>query len=302
MDYCAKVMQMTGSLQKFPAYLDHFNKARPPVFYKFFPVETWLPELLSGRSLLFSSRTTFNDPFDCRPNFRLRANKEAISFFQSKLRGLKLSPARRLIKAIEGVRTVNADPRAISDHLQNLLDNTGVLCLAEKWDEPLMWSHYAKSHQGITVGFHSDAEIFQLAQPVIYTDTLPQVLIPVDESPQLFFDVFQNKDSRWQYEEEWRIVKPYLDTLQRDEQYRDLVCHTTVAEAQSLADQRGPATYQFPKTAIASVTLGMKIAPEDEKAVIKMIHDADLRISIYKVAPPSDQYLLKRELIKSFAT
>lgn len=289
---------MTDSAQELPAYVDHFNKPPPPVFYKFFPFEPWLPELFAGRSLLFSSRTTFNDPFDCRPGFRLRGKKEAVFFFQSKLRGLKLSPSQRLLKAIEGVREVNANPRVIADHLQDQLDNIGVLCLAEDWDEPLMWSHYAKSRQGIAVGFHSDVDIFQLAHPVIYTDKLPQILIPEDEGPQLFFDVFQNKDSRWSYEKEWRIIKPPLNALQRDEQYRDLVCHTTVAHARSLADQRGPAIYPFPKEAIASVTLGMKIRPEDQSAVIKMIHEENLDIPIYKVAPPFDEYLLKRAPIK----
>lgn len=289
---------MTDSAQEFPAYVDHFNKPRPPVFYKFFPVEPWLPELFAGRSLLFSSRTTFNDPFDCRPGFRLRGNKEAIAYFQSKLRVLKLSPAQRLLRAVEGVRTVNADPSVISDHLQNLLDNVGVLCLAENWDEPLMWSHYAKSHQGITVGFRSDVEIFQLAQPVIYSKVPPTVLIPVEETPQLFFDVFQNKDSRWQYENEWRIVKPPLNAEQRDQQYRELVCHTTVAEARILANQHGSAIYPFSKEAIASVTLGMKIRPEDQAAVVKMVRQANLDIPIYKVAPPFDEYLLKRAPIK----
>lgn len=288
---------MIAAAHEVPAYVEHFNRERPEIFYKFFPVEEWLPKLLSGESLRFSSRATFNDPFDCHPSLRLREDKEAISYFQSKLRGLPISPSQRLLRAIEGVRTVKADPRVISDHLKELLDEIGVLCLAEGWDHPLMWAHYARSHQGIAVGFHSRVEVFQLAQPVIYSKVLPTVRIPVDIGLQLFFDVFQNKAECWHYEREWRIVKPPLSILQQEEQYRELVCHTTVAEARSLSNQRGAGIYPFPKAAIADITLGMQISQHDAQSVIKALRQADLDIPIYKIAA-SDHYLLKRVLIK----
>gem|GEM_PF-2062571 len=276
---------------------ESFGVQAPDIFYKFTPVGPWLLELFQGNSLLFSSRTSFNDPFDCRPAFRLRSEKEAIGFFQSKLQILNISPARRLLKAKEGVRLVSADANVIADHLRRLLDNIGVLCLTAKWNHPLMWSHYANSHKGIAVGFHNNIDVFRLAHPVTYTEKPPVVLIPVDETPQLYFDVFQNKAECWRYEDEWRVVKPTLNALQRDEQYRELLCHTTVTEAKSLADQRGPGTYPFPKTAIASVTLGMHLPSEDEIAVMKWIQKAELNIPVYKVAPPSSQYLLERTRI-----
>jgi hypothetical protein len=273
------------------------RKPTPNIFYKFFPIESWLPEFLKGNSLLFSSRTSFNDPFDCRPIFKVRSQREAIKFFQTKLREHGFSAADSLLKAKEAVRRVGADSTLIAKHTEKLLDDMGVLCLATRWDNALMWSHYAKFHKGISVGFHSNIDVFRIAHPVLYTDELPKVLVPVNEDPSLYFDTFQKKASCWSYEEEWRVVKPRLNRAQKDAQFREHVCYTTVEEAKSLANQEGPGIYTFPNKAIESITLGMRISPEDEKMITELVVDIDLNIPIYKISPPSDTYLLERKMI-----
>jgi hypothetical protein len=272
------------------------GKEPPEVFYKFFPIEPWLPDLLSGKSLLFSSRTSFNDPFDCRPVFSFRAGNEAVKFFQTALRRHGLSPAKSLIAAKQAIRKANANVDLMAEHTRQLLDNVGVLCLASTWDNALMWSHYAKFHKGISIGFHSDVDVFRIAQPVLYTDDLPTIFVPVNEDPNLFFDTFQKKASCWGYENEWRVVKPNLDERQQDEQFRSNVCFTSVAEARNLSDQRGPGIYSFAKSAIESITLGMRVSKEDERNVKQLVIEAGLKIPIYKIDPPSDTYLLKRTL------
>jgi hypothetical protein len=269
----------------------------PEIFYKFFPVEAWLAQFLEGKSLLFSSRTAFNDPFDCRPAFGLRSFNAAVQSFRTTFRNHGFSPAESLLKAKEVARRITVDSNIVARHTQELLDRMGVLCLSARWNSALMWSHYARFHTGIYVGFHSNIDVFRIAQPVFYTDELPIILLPLIEDPILFFDTFQRKAPCWDYEEEWRIIKPPLNEAQRDEQYREQVCHTTVEEAKSLADQRGPGIYSFPKKAIASVTLGMNISADDENTVKKLVRDAGLKIFIYKVLPPSKSYTLERKMI-----
>lgn len=61
----------------------------------------------------------------------------------------------------------------------------GLLCLTEKPDNELMWSHYADSHKGFAIGFKSDHPFFSqrkserdqtnCLQKVIYTNQRPNL-------------------------------------------------------------------------------------------------------------------------------
>lgn len=44
-------------------------------------------------------------------------------------------------------------------------DALGILCLSEKCDIPLMWSHYADEHKGIVIGFRGEKGLL-LDRPV----------------------------------------------------------------------------------------------------------------------------------------
>jgi hypothetical protein len=274
------------------------QKERPPVFYKYFPVEPWLPNLFIGNSLLFSSRTTFNDPFDCRPVFRVRQDKKTLNFYHKGLRNNGLSPAKSFLKAKEVMRRVAADNTLSASHTHAMLDNTGILCLSTNWDNPLMWSHYAKFHKGICVGFHSDKEIFRFSQTVLYTNEPPIIFCPVQAGPELFAKTFLMKAKCWEYEDEWRIIKPNLGEAARERQLRDYSWRTNIDDARRLADQRGPGIYEFSNASIESVTLGMNISEDDTKKVTLALTEANLGIPVYKVHPPSTTYFLSRELVK----
>lgn len=269
---------------------------RPPVFYKYLPVESWLPNLLNGTSLLFSSRLSFNDPFDCRPAIKMNTEKRGRDFFKDQLKKTKLPPSKRLTLINTIMRRSKIDDNLDIEQTQENLDNVGVLCLAESWDNALMWSHYAKIHKGIAVGFHSNKSLFWVARPIEYTDELPIIFVPTTASEELFNQTFLKKAKCWAYESEWRIVKPPFTEEMREKQFFEFIPHMSVADARRLADQRGAGIYDFCKTAVESVTLGMRISDDDAAAVVSAIASAGLNIPIYKVLPPSTTYSLSRTL------
>lgn len=99
----------------------------------------------------------------------------------------------------------------------------GLLCLTEKPDNELMWSHYADSHKGFAIGFKTEHPFFSqrkterdqtnCLQKVIYTNKRPSLaLVNPDVSEEeaiatLVREIFLKKSIKWKYEKEWRIIK-----------------------------------------------------------------------------------------------
>ena len=93
----------------------------------------------------------------------------------------------------------------------------GILSLAEKADDLLMWSHYATSHEGFVIGFDSTHRYFNAGRSpkdelyhlrrVQYRERRPQAPLTSLTST----DVFLVKSTQWAYEREWRIIRPLAD-------------------------------------------------------------------------------------------
>ena len=266
--------------------------AAPSVLYKYMPVQDWLLAMLKGQSLRFSTRTSFNDPFDCRPSFRIGTSKKARDALHRGLKSRGLSPAKR-IKAVSQA-TRMGDNFPTRQATENYLDRIGVLCLTSKWDNALMWSHYGNHHSGICIGMRTNIGIFKTSMKVVYADELPIIEAPAVIEKELYDKVFLTKARCWAYEEEWRIIKAEISEHERDKQFREFCCFTTVEEARSLADHRGAGIYHFPNAAIESIILGMRISKDDEYFVRCAAKDAQLNIPIFKISPPEKTYNLSR--------
>jgi len=100
----------------------------------------------------------------------------------------------------------------------------GISCFSERYDNALMWSHYANRHTGICVEYDfslfkpNEKPLLQLF-PVIYTnkrECLP-TNVTYDEnwkpylsnSPFTLYQIIKNlisKSDVWNYEQEWRLI------------------------------------------------------------------------------------------------
>lgn len=272
---------------------------RPAVLYKYYPVESWLPKLITGESLLFSTRVSFNDPFDCRPAFQFVPGKAGINLFKNKLATQGLSPAKSYMQAKQMERKLIYNENLVPERTDGRLDSIGVLCLTTKWDNALMWSHYARYHKGICIGFHRHIDIFKAALRVVYSDDLPVIPVPIEDRGYdgMFAKVFLTKSRCWSYEDEWRIIKDNFSDEHRDRQFRDLSPYCSVEDARMYSNQRGAGIYTFSNSAIESITLGMRISEADEHMVREAVKMTGIDIPIFKIAQPSKTYILSRELI-----
>jgi hypothetical protein len=165
----------------------------------------------------FASPSSFNDPFDCRPNFTLEGTEDSV---RSYLRGMwarqapHMSEAERHAEVDAILSDPSRDPRipdnnrlfaAAYDSL--VTAQVGVLCLSEVHDDILMWSHYADSHRGICLVYETNYEFFAHALPVRYQQERPRIN-PITQSTEEMLDsAIFTKSRAWAYEKEWRILQ-----------------------------------------------------------------------------------------------
>ncbi|MEE4251690.1 MAG: DUF2971 domain-containing protein [Alcanivoracaceae bacterium] len=105
------------------------------------------------------------------------------------------------------------------------LNLSRVICVSEKNDNVVMWSHYAGSHSGVCVRLQCIEEIdnaLLMAKPVNYSKSFPLFPslqehvkhltgeAPIDFS-ELLYQVPYIKHEHWSYESEWRVHVPYLE-------------------------------------------------------------------------------------------
>ena len=163
--------------------------------------------LLDG-TLLLSNPSKFNDLFDCQLSLNnedlpegeaLQKMIEPSSLVELLLVGQKNWPELRL--EIERRRSKTASGRY------------GVFCFSECWDQCLMWSHYARSHQGICLKLNVNQDALpesDVLAPIRYTTHYPVLSGQKieDEDSESIETLLITKSVDWLYEKEWRYITP----------------------------------------------------------------------------------------------
>lgn len=118
--------------------------------------------------------------------------------------------------------------------MQETVNRFRVACFAQTPYSMLMWSHYAKYHQGFCIEYETpdysgdNADIYHNLFPVIYTDTripLTELSLSWNSTGELtkenLWDLYKycllSKSLDWKYQQEWRLIS--CDTLITDENY-----------------------------------------------------------------------------------
>jgi hypothetical protein len=97
--------------------------------------------------------------------------------------------------------------------------SVGMLCVTERNDSVLMWSHYANKHQGVCLQFRGLENLSTPPLGVSYSDDYPEVDLLAYEpfldrqdatarakQKEMVERMYLTKAKDWSYEREWRIV------------------------------------------------------------------------------------------------
>lgn len=209
------------------------------ILYKYLTFERI--DVLQNCKIRFSQPPALNDPYEVKISFtQFTSDKEAFETFNDVFPKALYSKynefpeeARKLISFddfINFTKMYMPDPfkdfKAILDyHTPRIRDQIaeifreqiGILSLTESRNNNLMWSHYSNSHQGFVIGFDSNHPFFyqkvsdfdelRHLRKVEYREKRPSG--PMTELEGV--DVFLVKSKQWEYENEWRIIRPLVD-------------------------------------------------------------------------------------------
>lgn len=284
----------------------------PKSLYKYLGFSDRMVEQLYHGKVYFADPGTFNDPLDCRPvvvagtqtidGLQLllklmvlrRVEKEtSASLKRLRLRGEKLDVHRAKLgnsevnEVIRGIEYYITDPEIrdpaayFKQALLNLIQDevkkthaTGVLCLSEKVDSPLMWSHYGQQHRGVCIEYDVTKLEFSSVRRVVYggdrqisADCLLRWIEGADLISQHEVEraSLLTKSSEWRYEKEWRLLGP-------------------------IGLDRSPAP-------IKSVTFGMNCPRAITESIMSMFGGERSAVRFWQIMEPSSNFKLKRQRI-----
>jgi hypothetical protein len=246
--------------------------------YKYFAPQRI--DVLTHRRIRYTQPGAFNDPFEVKPYVAKFADdaaaertvdqilpeeiRKAYEQLPAEIRAvipyeafLKIATqGRESLRGQFGVMLSQYTPmlrRVMEEKFNELL---GILSLTEKPDNLLMWSHYAASHAGFVIGFNSSHDYFdQRKSPsdefrhlrkVEYRAVRPNA--PLSELDGI--DVFLVKSTEWEYEQEWRIMRPLSDA------------------ADTIPDEPFPiCLFEFSPAAVTDVILGARMRDTDRSTI-----------------------------------
>lgn len=249
--------------------------------YKFTSLEgdrlKWFEGMVVRGEFYFSHPYQLNDPFECRPRFisseitdpglvetRLRTYLEHQGLSCDEIKTLSRRPLE------EAARLMREEYRRVPDGEQR---NMQVFCMTTTRDHPLLWAHYANGHRGACVHLDPRYIPFAAALEVHYEAEYPVIPI-LDELPEdeVYRRVLFVKGLDWKYEGEYRVIRYFRSSRVN----MDLEWKEQLAQASP--------------NAVIGVTLGARITPDNQAAVLEMVKRRSRTVAVWKAEPDEDRF------------
>jgi hypothetical protein len=159
-------------------------------------------ELLTLNKIYLSSKSEFNDPFDSAVYIAEISKDQVDKYLDEVLNRFNLSREIKN-KWIDLSQCPIKFRDALATSLNQQIDKQGIYSLSASIKNPLMWAHYANSHQGIAIVFNHNRNDEKFNPLPICYQTQYQ------ENPNSFMDLdyLFIKGEEWRYEKEWRIIE-----------------------------------------------------------------------------------------------
>ncbi len=289
-------------------------------FYKYMPCDTAVA-VLNGCSLRWREPKQFNDPFDHQMSFNfpytqdqfasavigeieqiVYSDREPIFVERTGLATMALMlranksviPKEEVLRTlVDGVEESKVGFQRYQDNLNSLitydLNCSRVLCVTEKSDNVVMWSHYAASHTGVCVKLRCIDEVgnaLLAAKPVRYESSFP--LFPTlhehvkhltGEAPinfsKLLYQVPYIKHQHWSYEEEWRVHVPHVEP----------------------GNEAGFNDWSEAPEVFGAIYFGCRISPENASSLLGLVKAEYPHMEVYRASPSKKAFQIEFERI-----
>lgn len=208
------------------------TRSFPKTLYKYRAFNVNTLRMLTEAEVYYADPTEFNDPLDSSPSIQIDTDTASLEDLLNRML-IQVSGEQNALRVLREHRymttqygDIMVDPVAKDYYTRRLADNVlvllrkeigtrGILSLAEKWNCPLMWSHYADHHRGLCIGYDMTDHACDELQPVDYhkarsvkvSELIKWKVERSASTEQTILETyFLAKAPQWRYEREWRDV------------------------------------------------------------------------------------------------
>lgn len=263
------------------------------LFFKYCPINTKTKESLRKHQLYFSSPGKFNDPFDSKPNILFKGTKEEWNNY------LAINKVNRTVDDLlkNGFLIRKGNYLSLKKERINRISGFNIesplriCCFSKVYKNILMWSHYAKSHEGICLCFKS--EVFSdNSGYYLSLDSEKCAFLPVDYNINMPSQVNMLHIGEWQKLSKFVITK-HTDWINEEE-------HRIVVHKASLNDE---SVRNFPKECLVGIIFGLNVKREGAEEIYQIIrdeyHQEGKKVKFYRSTAVSGKYTIYIKMIES---
>lgn len=228
--------------------------------YKYLAINSdlgFVENIIRDNTIKFGNPSQFNDPFDCMSVIGI------TSFNDTKRMLEELAGCSGRQFSNESYERAYDDivRRTVADFRTKSLGKYGLLSLSGKWDNILMWGHYANSHTGLVTvfQFNKTHEFYQRMMKVQYRRGITYFEMDHANCGKKIWESFSTKDPIWEYENEYRVI--------------------SIPSGPHMNDGNG--IKSFPRELLKGFIFGFKMCPKARGDIIKMVstHYPTLQLS-----------------------
>lgn len=263
-------------------------------------------DVLRNCKIRFSQPGALNDPFEVKPSFsKITTDEEAsrtfdIQFpealekeYQELPRSIRrkvsfkdfLEEARKRFPNANDqfIKVLDEYTLVLRNQMTQILDEKiGILSLTQTPINKLMWAHYTDSYKGFVIGFDathpffdkrkSDVDEFGYLRKVEYHDSRPSLpMIELDGT-----HIFLIKGREWEYEEEWRMIRPLQE-----------------ADEAIAAEPYPICLFKFPADIVSEIILGNKMPENKKTELITLVNSNFSLAKIYQAEVDIQDYNIR---------
>lgn len=271
--------QYQAELKQF--YIDHPwpDKVGIDRLYKYMGFDSakkrYLESLFIEGKLYHSIPGQFNDPFECKPHFKLPESPEKLERIAQHLHKVATDKGFSHSQADEIVRKNMNTP----ENLESIILDAAIItygeirvcCFTPSNSNLLLWSHYGDSHRGFCIEFNATKFPISCAYKVSYRTNYPTIEYPMPLN-ELGFIPALVKSPDWSYEDEFRTI------------FISESPGPIVTDGESIILER---------TDITGVYFGANMDDKVVSVVTKMIEEGPFSPSLWKAVLSQRSYELK---------
>ncbi len=245
--------------------------------------------MLTDNELFFPSPNKFNDPFDCRVPIRYDdfTKTEFIRYWTAVYRRdfprARDYEIRKMAKEFYNQFRSPSGRKIMAEYQEETIKkmrsmDIGIFSLTANLNSILSWSHYADSHRGFCVGFHTlNLKAFlEKCGPsldlrsVDYTKEYPFINAYITSDEEITNKIVWTKSKDWEYEHEYRVL--WLNGANK--------------------------SLRIPNGVIRRVVLGYQVSPTDINEMGSILRSRAGWISLFQAEPKENSFGLRFNVIR----